>query len=69
MHRTSTRMGNLAMYGALGVLKEVTRSKTIDELIESFYIKHRTQNKEDNLCIFKSKFKFESKSDNVLSSD
>ena len=30
MHRTSTRMGNLAMYGVLGMVKAATSTKTLD---------------------------------------
>lgn len=30
MHRTSSRIGNLAMYGVIGVIKETTSTKTID---------------------------------------
>ena len=30
MHRTSTRLGNLAMYGILGAVKAATKTKTID---------------------------------------
>ena len=33
MHRTSTRLGNLAMYGILGFAKTFTKTKTIDELV------------------------------------
>ena len=32
-HRTSSRIGNLAVYGALGVVKQASNTKTIDELI------------------------------------
>ncbi len=36
LHRTSTRMGNLAMYGALGLVKSFTKTKSLSELTESF---------------------------------
>ncbi len=30
MHRTSTRMGNLAMYGVLGLAKSFTKTKSLE---------------------------------------
>lgn len=30
MHRTSTRMGNLAMYGVMGLVKSFTRTKSLE---------------------------------------
>ncbi len=33
MHRTTTRIGNLAIYGALGLLKGMTKTKKINELL------------------------------------
>ena len=33
MHRTKSRLGNLAVYGMLGIVKAATKTKTIDELI------------------------------------
>lgn len=36
MHRTTTRMGNLAMYGILGLVKSFTKTKSIGELAVSF---------------------------------
>ena len=34
MHRTKTRFGNLAMYACLGLIKAMTRTKTLDELLD-----------------------------------
>lgn len=51
------------MYGALGLIKEATRSKTIDELIESFYI-CKTDNESDGKLVFKSKLKTDNKEQN-----
>lgn len=36
MHRTTTRMGNLAMYGVLGLVKSFTKTKSLGELAVSF---------------------------------
>jgi hypothetical protein len=30
MHRTTTRLGNLAMYACLGMIKALTKTKTLD---------------------------------------
>lgn len=35
MHRTKTRFGNLVMYGLMGMIKTMTRTKTLDELLDS----------------------------------
>ncbi len=35
-HRTSTRMGNLAMYGMLGLVKSFTKTKSIGQLAVGF---------------------------------
>lgn len=59
MHRTSSRFGNLAMYGVLGLIKQATRSKTIDELIESFYI-CKNENEQGKL-VFRSKLQTDKK--------
>lgn len=31
-HRTTSRIGNLAMYGVLGFVKSMTKTKNLDEL-------------------------------------
>lgn len=33
MHRTKSRLGNLAVYGAMGLVKGMTKTKTVDELV------------------------------------
>ena len=33
MHRANSRLGNLAMYGLLGMVKTATKTKTLDELL------------------------------------
>lgn len=35
LHRTSTRLGNLVMYGALGLVKSFTKTKTLGDLVQS----------------------------------
>jgi len=35
MHRTRSRLGNLAMYGCIGLVKVMTRTKSLDELLEN----------------------------------
>ncbi len=35
MHRTKTRFGNLAMYACMGLVKTLTRTKSLDELLDS----------------------------------
>jgi hypothetical protein len=30
LHRTSSRLGNLAMYGAMGLIKAMTKTKTVN---------------------------------------
>ena len=61
MHRASSRLGNLIVYGALGIVKGVTKTKTVDELIESFWIsphpEHDTKHSEGGVCVFKSALK------------
>lgn len=32
LHRTSSRFGNLVVYGAMGVVKSFTKTKTVGEL-------------------------------------
>ncbi len=39
MHRTQSRFGNLAMYGILGVVKAMTKTKTITSLVHGMEIK------------------------------
>jgi hypothetical protein len=36
--RTSTRIGNLAVYGAMGIKAGLTKVKNLGELIEVMYI-------------------------------
>lgn len=38
MHRASSRLGNLAVYGTMGLVKGMTKTKTIDELVEKMEI-------------------------------
>lgn len=33
MHRADSRIGNLAVYGGLGLVKSMTKTKTVDELV------------------------------------
>lgn len=40
MHRTKSRLGNLAMYACMGVIKTMTRTKNLDELLDSIEISH-----------------------------
>lgn len=35
-HRTTTRIGNLAMYGMVGLAKSFTKTRTVGELTASF---------------------------------
>ena len=35
MHRTSSRLGNLVVYGAMGFVKSFTKTKTLGELTKS----------------------------------
>lgn len=35
MHRTKSRLGNLAMYACMGIIKTMTKTKTLDELLDS----------------------------------
>jgi hypothetical protein len=39
-HRTSSRVGNLMVYGAMGLLKSATKTKSIKELVESMELRH-----------------------------
>lgn len=36
LHRTGSRLGNLAVYGAMGLVKSFTRTKTLGELAAEF---------------------------------
>lgn len=36
MHRTSSRFGNLAVYGGLGIAKSIGKTKNMGELTKSF---------------------------------
>lgn len=40
LHRTSSRMGNLAVYGAMGLVKSFTTTKTIKDLTRSLRENH-----------------------------
>jgi len=46
MHRTGSRIGNLAVYGAMGFVKGFTKTKNIGELAVSFRDSSKT---EDNV--------------------
>ena len=37
-HRTGTRLGNMAVYGAMGAKSHLEKNKDMDELVESLYI-------------------------------
>jgi diacylglycerol kinase (ATP) len=45
-HRTSSRIGNLAVYGAMGLLKSFTKTKNIGELAVSFRDSVKTEERE-----------------------
>jgi hypothetical protein len=45
-HRTSTRIGNLAVYGMVGLVKSFTKTKTVSELSLSFKDTHRGKERE-----------------------
>jgi hypothetical protein len=47
MHRTGSRIGNLAVYGAMGFVKSFTKTKNIGELAVSFRDSSKTM--EDNV--------------------
>ena len=36
MHRKTSRIGNLAVYGALGLVKGLTKTKNVSELLSHF---------------------------------
>ena len=36
LHRTSSRLGNLAMYSLMGFVKSFTKTKTLGQLVSSF---------------------------------
>ncbi len=36
MHRTTSRVGNLVVYGGLGFAKGLTKTKSLEELLEDF---------------------------------
>jgi hypothetical protein len=38
MHRTKSRLGNLTVYGALGFIKGITKTKNMHELLEDFRV-------------------------------
>lgn len=73
MHRSSSRMGNLMVYGVLGVVKGITRTKTVDELIESFWISPHAIDEKKHIdsgkCVFKSLLKGEKKVEMVDESE
>lgn len=46
MHRTQSRIGNLAVYGGMGFLKSMTKTKTIDELVENMEETHKEEGDE-----------------------
>ena len=52
-HRANSRVGNLIVYGALGVIKGGSKTKSIDELVESCWIGPEEQ----GTCMFKSGLK------------
>jgi hypothetical protein len=33
LHRTQSRLGNLAMYGIMGMVKAMTKTKTLSDLV------------------------------------
>lgn len=39
-HRTKSRVGNLMVYGTMGVLRAATKTKTVQELVEKMEIRH-----------------------------
>jgi hypothetical protein len=39
MHRTQSRIGNLAMYGILGLVKAMTKTKTLNSLVHGLEVK------------------------------
>lgn len=39
MHRTKSRIGNLAMYGMLGMVKALTKTKSLNTLVHGMEIR------------------------------
>ncbi len=39
MHRTQSRLGNLAMYGILGMIKAMTKTKTLSSLVHGLEVR------------------------------
>lgn len=39
MHRTKSRIGNLAMYGMLGMVKAMTKTKSLNTLVHGMEIR------------------------------
>jgi hypothetical protein len=39
MHRTQSRLGNLAMYGILGLVKAMTKTQTLNSLVHGLAIR------------------------------
>ena len=60
-HRANSKCGNLIVYGAIGIAKSLTRTKTVDELIESSSVspnaEDEKQHQHEGVCIFKSALK------------
>lgn len=54
MHRTQSRIGNLAVYGGMGFLKSMTKTKTIDELVENMKETHEEEGETGNSRMVKS---------------
>ena len=38
MHRSKNRIGNLATYGVMGIVKVLTKTKTVEELVSSMMV-------------------------------
>ena len=39
-HRTSSRVGNLMVYSAMGLIKGASKTKSVKELVETMEVRH-----------------------------
>ena len=66
MHRTKSRLGNLAMYACMGVIKAATKTKTLDELLETIEIYESSNNRKESTNESKGSMLKQSQDESIL---
>lgn len=54
-YRTGTRIGNMAVYGAMGAKSQLEKNKDIDQLVESVYVTDNPESPETGRPVFMSR--------------